>query len=217
MFLCRIQWTGPCPTQHVIWHFPKEQRLRNTHTWVHHSIFEPWICVLLTACDKAPTWAGDRAATTSHCRQAKEQRACRQRACRKSRLYNTEILLCNTVSQSVILQFTKSNPKQGQPSRLRGWYSAIFKILGWCPRWWVQSAPRQPELSKFDWLWHCQNPNCRRPLYFWGCLGLVGNDIELDAAGCQFEPYLAGGTLVVWPGMLFPNSCGYKSCNETLP
>ena len=43
----------------------------------------------------------------------------------------------------------------------------------------------------------------------------VGKDIELelDAIGRQFEPYLtacaslhASGTLVVWPGMLFPNS-----------
>ena len=38
-------------------------------------------------------------------------------------------------------------------------------------------------------------------------------NIELDAVGRQLEPYPyrrmrlhAGGTLVVWPGMLFPNS-----------
>ena len=42
---------------------------------------------------------------------------------------------------------------------------------------------------------------------------LVAKDIELDAIGCQLEPHPywwlhlhAGGVLVVWPGMMFPNS-----------
>ena len=54
-----------------------------------------------------------------------------------------------------------------------------------------------------------------------GCLVLVGNDIELDAIGRQFEPYLyrrmrshAGGALVVWPGMLFPNSSGIEAAEN---
>ena len=47
---------------------------------------------------------------------------------------------------------------------------------------------------------------------------LVWNDTELDANGGQFESYPysqlrlhAGGALVVWPGMLFPNSRGIKA------
>ena len=56
------------------------------------------------------------------------------------------------------------------------------------------------------------------------CPILVGKDIKQDAVGGQFEPYHycrmrmhSGGALVVWPGMLFPNSRGYQSCGENQP
>ena len=31
-----------------------------------------------------------------------------------------------------------------------------------------------------------------------GCLILVGKDIELDAVGCQFKPYLTAGCVAWW-------------------
>ena len=47
-----------------------------------------------------------------------------------------------------------------------------------------------------------------------GCLAKLAKGKELDAVGRQFEPipplrFHDGGALVVWPGMLFPNSRGF--------
>ena len=48
-----------------------------------------------------------------------------------------------------------------------------------------------------------------------GCLILVGKDIELDAVGSQFDPYLTAGyvcmvVVSLWCDLrYFPNSCGY--------
>ena len=49
----------------------------------------------------------------------------------------------------------------------------------------------------------------------------VGKDIKLDAVDRQLEACRrlhmhAGGALVVWPGMLFLNSCGYSSLNVSV-
>ena len=56
----------------------------------------------------------------------------------------------------------------------------------------------QKRATKSDTSRYCLPPNRSFLLYRQGCLVQVGNDIELDTVGCQFEPYRGRSCGVTW-------------------